>query len=118
MGELRIDFPDAVGVPAGNNLEWAGVLDNDNLAPGQATGFHVELTRPIAAGPLPAPGANLSVFKLPPAPPVTIDPPGPDVGSDLGNEFAAGQMKTIDFQITNAITGVNPAAYFIFAVVS
>lgn len=117
MGIQEMDFPLAVGAPAGNDLNWSAILDDDNIAPGRATGFHVRVSRPIAAGPLGAPGASVFVITLPPGPPVSIDRPGPVVGVDPGNEFAAGEAKRMDFQVTNDMaTGVNPAAYFIFAV--
>jgi hypothetical protein len=107
-------FPDALGVAtAGNDIRWRGIVDDQTLGAGATTIYHVELTRPLAAGALGGPGLTVLVLKIGPAT-VSIDAPGPVLGTDDGNNFAAGETRSVDFHITNDPAGATPAAYFLF----
>lgn len=117
------NFPDALGVTAGNDMKWKGIVDDQVLGAGATTTFHVELERPLGAindFAAAAPGLTVMVLKIGPAA-VSIDAPGPILGIDIGNQFTLGQVTSVDFLITNAPAaagGVTPAAYFLLTIIS
>lgn len=120
MARKEINFGLATVDPT-NNIAWRGILDNDMLGPGDDTDFHVVLARPAADVPFApgAPGLDVWVIRFP-APDAVAVTPGPavGVGTDTGNQLVAGEIKTVDFQITNVPAGGNPAGYILLAVIT
>lgn len=114
MAQKIINF--GVGGPVGDTVNWRCVLGDDVLGAGDTTFFNLELTRPAADGPLGDGGVTVWVVKIGP-PTLTIDNPGPVVGTDTGNTLLAGETNAVTFHVTNAPAGATPATYWLIGII-
>ena len=108
MAEKIMEFGTA-GFP-GESVMWRGRVDETSLGAAETTDFHMEVTRPVADGPLNAPGLTLKVLLFGEG--VSIRPgPIKILGIHTGYTLKPGQTISIDFQITNDPGGATPATY-------
>jgi hypothetical protein len=86
-------------------------VEDDNIGPGDRTDAFVDVKAISAAHTV-----DVFVLLLPVGPPVSIDPPGPDLATAVGVSLATGQEEEIHFVVENDAGGVTPATYTLIIV--